>query len=159
VAVIAVVTVRPAVRCSSVARAICPTSSTVSPTPERIFRSPVAPISATALLSSATRTLSVADATASCATSCSPRMMAAMSEVALAERSARLRISSATTAKPRPASPARAASMEALSDSRFVRSAMRLIVSTIELISLVRLPISRMTVEDCAMVSRSRPMP
>ena len=41
-----------------------------------------------------------------------------------AEESARLLISSATTANPRPASPARAASMEALSESRLVWDAM-----------------------------------
>jgi hypothetical protein len=83
-------------------------------------------------------------------------MMAAISDVALADRSARLRISSATTAKPRPASPARAASMDAFSDRRFVRSAIRLIVSTMLLMSLARLPISRMTVPDCAIDSRTR---
>ena len=96
---------------------------------------------------------------ASLATSCSARMIAAMSAVALAERSARLRISSATTAKPRPASPARAASIDAFSESRLVRSAIRLMVSTMDVMSPVRLPISRITVADCIIESRMREMP
>ena len=51
-------------------------------------------------------------------------IMPPISAVALRVFSARLRTSSATTAKPRPASPARAASMAALSASKLVCSAM-----------------------------------
>ena len=145
--------------CSSVARAICETTVVISPSPPRIFLRPWAPVSDRVLLSSAMRRPSVEVETASRATSCSARMIAAISDVALAERSARLRISSATTAKPRPASPARAASIDALSDRRLVRSAIRLMVFTMPPISSARLPISRITDADCAIESRRRPMP
>ena len=51
-------------------------------------------------------------------------MISLISLADAAEESARLLISSATTANPRPASPARAASMEALRDRRLVWAAM-----------------------------------
>ena len=53
-----------------------------------------------------------------------------ISLAASAERCARLRTSVATTAKPRPASPARAASTAALSASRLVCEAMPLMMPT-----------------------------
>ena len=53
-----------------------------------------------------------------------------ISRAAPALRCARLRTSAATTAKPRPCSPARAASTAALSARRFVWRAMRPIAST-----------------------------
>jgi len=60
--------------------------------------------------------------------------------------------SSATTAKPRPASPARAASIEALSERRLVRSAMTLMVLTIRRSHRSACSISRITVVDWSLL-------
>ncbi|MCY1507178.1 hypothetical protein D9M68_414460 [compost metagenome] len=65
---------------------------------------------------------------------CSLAIICSISSVDCWVRLARVRTSSATTAKPRPCSPARAASMAALSASRLVCSAMPLITSSTRLI-------------------------
>ncbi len=72
---------------------------------------------------------------------CTVSMTVPISWVACTERSASRRTSSATTAKPLPASPARAASMAALRASRLVWSAIPSITLTILPISSDRSPI------------------
>ena len=62
---------------------------------------------------------------------CTPSISAAISFVADETRSASWRTSSATTANPRPCSPARAASMAALRARRFVCAAMSSMTATI----------------------------
>ncbi len=85
-------------------------------------------------------------ATASRALACRPRTIFAMSALAAAA-AIRQRCGSPRPPRrsPRPCSPARAASMLALSDRRLVRSAIMLIVCTMSPISSARLPISFIT--------------
>ena len=71
--------------------------------------------------------------------SCTPSTIVAISAAEALERSASRLTSSATTAKPRPSSPALAASMAALRASRLVWSAISLISSRIPPISSTRL--------------------
>ncbi len=79
-----------------------------------------------------------------------------ISAVEAAERLARLRTSSATTAKPRPCSPARAASMAALRASRLVCSEMLRMVSRMLPMESVWLARDSMTPATCS-ISPERP--
>ncbi|MNP00972.1 hypothetical protein D3C76_927710 [compost metagenome] len=80
---------------------------------------------------------------------CSVSIMLRISTVELWVRCDSTRTSSATTAKPRPCSPARAASMAALSASRLVCSAMPWMVESMVLISWAFFSSSWMMPEAC----------
>lgn len=119
-----------------------------------ILSNPLLLTSASELPSSATRRPSLVTSTASFVASCNDRMIADISAVAEAALSARFLISSATTPKALPASPARAASIEALSERRFVLSEIRFIVSIIRLISFDLFPRSFIDSADLFMLLR-----
>src|SRR5438105_4301715 len=86
-------------------------------------------------------------------------LSAAISLVAVRECSASLRTSSATTANPRPASPARAASMAALSANRLVCSVMSLMTLMISEISSERSPSDLIFLAVACTEARMRCMP
>ncbi|MNR01812.1 hypothetical protein D3C85_1176340 [compost metagenome] len=99
-------------------------------------RAPSAAAACSALVSACSTWMRMAstDCRAAC---CRRAINCWISAVAPAVRWARERTSSATTAKPRPISPARAASIAALSASRLVCSAMaRITVSTLSMVSV-----------------------
>ena len=156
---VAVVTVFTPWTCSSVAAPIVLIAPSSASTPSRICWRPPLASSLVCAPSSARRRPSAFAATASRAAVCRPRTIFATSVAAAAARSASARTSSAITAKPRPCSPARAASMLAFSDRRFVRSAIRLMVWTMSPISSARLPMSFITTAPCTIASRIFPRP
>ncbi len=88
-----------------------------------------------------------------------PPTMVAISRVERAVRSARPRISSATTPKGRPCSPACAAMMAALSASRFVWSAISWMTSTMRPICVERTPSESTSSAALRTVSSTRYMP
>ena len=106
------------------------------------------PVFSTIFVPACTSSLPFSIACMACAvSSCMPVMMAEIFCAAVPDCSASFRTSSATTAKPLPASPALAASMAAFKANRFVCSAIPEIASTIFPISLERSPKVSTTLE------------
>ena len=145
--------------CLAVAEAICAISSLERPTESMMLRSATPARSARVIPSLVSAAPALAVSTASVVSCCTWRMTSPISLVASTERSASLRTSSATTAKPRPASPARAASMAAFRASRLVWSAISSMTSRILPISWLRLPRPVMTRAVFSMVSEIVFMP
>jgi hypothetical protein len=108
--------ISPALICSSAARDILVFNDLFSFTLTSILSRPLLPTDASEDPSSATLRPSLVTFTASCVASWSELIIVEISAVALAALSARFLISSATTANARPASPARAASIDAFSE-------------------------------------------
>ncbi len=98
------------------------------------------------------RSTALERSTACPTSSCTRSTTVEISRVEFIERSARRLTSSATTAKPLPASPARAASMAAFSARRFVRSAISSMILTI-------LPMSRLLTPMPLITPDSSPLP
>ena len=106
--------------CLAVAEAIWAMSWLERDTESMMLRRARPALSARLMPSLVSAAPALAVSTASPVSAWTWRMTSPISLVASTERSASFRTSSATTAKPRPASPARAASMAALSARRLV---------------------------------------
>ena len=124
-----------------------------------MFRSAAPALSARAMPCLASDAPERATSTASVVSCCTLPTTSPISLAASTERSASFLTSSATTAKPRPASPARAASMAAFKARRFVWSAISSITSRILPISCERLPRPLMTRAVFSMFSEIARMP